>query len=87
MKNKVDKLEISKLETTVVDLNKLSDVVTNDVVKNTEYYVAVKKINDIKVTDTSSLILKDDFDTKIGEIEKKKNTDLDHINKILILKN
>ena len=72
MKNKVDKLEISKLETTVVDLNKLSDVVTNDVVKNTEYYVAVKKINDIKVTDTSSLILKDDFDTKIGEIEKKK---------------
>ena len=56
LKNKVDKLEISKLETTVVDLNKLSDVVTNDVVKNTEYYVAVKKINDIKVTDTSSLI-------------------------------
>ena len=56
MKNKVDKLEISKLETTVVDLNKLSDVVTNDVVKNTEYYVAVKKINDIKVTDTFSLI-------------------------------
>ena len=56
LKNKVDKLEISKLETTVVDLNMLSDVVTNDVVKNTECYVAVKKINDIKVTDTSSLI-------------------------------
>ena len=56
LKNKVDKLEISKLETTVVDLNKLSDVVTNDVVKNTEYYVVVKKINDIKVADTSSLI-------------------------------
>ena len=37
MKSKVDKLDIGKLETTPVDLSKLSNAVKNDVVKKTEY--------------------------------------------------
>ena len=31
----------------------------------------VKKVNNIKTTDTSNLVKKSDYDTKIGEIEKK----------------
>ena len=37
MKNKVDKSDIRKFETTPVDSSKLSNVVKNDVVKRTEY--------------------------------------------------
>ena len=36
-KSKVDKLDIGKLETTPVDLRKLSDVVKNDAVEKTDY--------------------------------------------------
>ena len=35
MKAKVDKLNVNKLKTVTVDLNKLSNVVDNDVVKKT----------------------------------------------------
>ena len=37
LKGKVDKLDISKLETTTVYLSKLSDVDKNNIVKETEY--------------------------------------------------
>ena len=37
MKNKVDNLDIGKLETTPVDLSKLSNAVKNDVARKTEY--------------------------------------------------
>ena len=43
MKSKVDELDIWKLETTPVDVSKLSSVVKNDVVKKTEYNELVKK--------------------------------------------
>ena len=43
LKSKVDKLDIGKLETTPVDLSKLSNIVKNDVVKRTEYNKLVKK--------------------------------------------
>ena len=36
MKTKVGKLDIGKLETTPIDLSKLSNVVKNDVVEKTE---------------------------------------------------
>ena len=35
LKSKVVKLDIGKLKTTIVDLSKLSDVLKNEVVKNT----------------------------------------------------
>ena len=71
LKSKVDKLDIGKLETTPVDLRKLSDVVKNDVVEKTDYYEFVKKINAIKTIDKSDLVKKADYNTKIGEAEKK----------------
>ena len=49
MKSKVDKLGIGKLETTPVDLSKLSNVVKNDVVKKTEYNELVKKLIILKL--------------------------------------
>ena len=52
MKSKVDKLDIGKLETTPVDLSKLSNVVKNDDVKKTEYKDLVKRVN---ANDTSRL--------------------------------
>ena len=82
MKTKVDKLDIGKLETTPVDLGKLSNVVKNDVVKNTEYDELVKNANPVQTTDTSDSVKKIDFNTKINEIEKK-ITDHDYSNKYI----
>ena len=45
LKSKVDKLDIGKLETTPVDLSRLSNVVKNDVFKKTEYNELVKKVH------------------------------------------
>ena len=56
MKSKVHELDNAKLETTPVDLSKLSDVVKNDVVKKTDYYELVKNVNTIKTTGTSDLV-------------------------------
>ena len=53
MKSKVHELDNGKLETTPVDLSKLSDVVKNDVVKKTDYY---ELVNTIKTTGTSDLV-------------------------------
>ena len=43
LKSEVDILDITKLETTPFDLSKLSDVVKNEVVKETVYDELVKK--------------------------------------------
>ena len=77
MKSKVDKLNIGKLETTPEDSSKLSNEVKNDVVKKTVYDELVIKFNAIQTTDTSNLVKKSDYNTKINEIEKK-ITDHDH---------
>ena len=82
MKRKVDKLDIGKLETTWVHLNKLSNVVKNEVIKKTKYNELVKKVNAIKITDTSNLVNQPDYDTKINKIEKK-SIDHDHSNKYI----
>ena len=37
LRNKVDKIDIGKLQTILVDLSKLSDVVKSDVVEKIEY--------------------------------------------------
>ena len=71
VKLKVGKLYIGKLETTPVDLSKLSNAIKNDVVKKTEYDELVKNIKAIQTTDTSNLVKKTDYNTKINETEKK----------------
>ena len=58
MKSKVEKLDIGKVETTPVDLSRLSNVVKNHVDKKTEYNELVKKLNNIKTTDTRDLVKK-----------------------------
>ena len=57
LKSKIDKLDIGKLETTPVDLSKLSDELKNDVAEKTVYDKLVKKVNAIQTIDTSNLKL------------------------------
>ena len=44
LKSKIDKLDIGKLETTPVDLSKLSDTVNNEVFKKTDMMNWLKKV-------------------------------------------
>ena len=82
LKSKVDTLDIAKLETTPVHLCKLSNVVKSNVAKETEYDELVKKVSAIQNTDTSNLVQKTDYNTKINEIEKK-TTYHDYSNKYI----
>ena len=68
LKTEVDKLDIEKLATVPVDLSKLSNAVKNDAVKKTVYDKLVAKVNNI---DTSGLVKKTDYNTKIREIGDK----------------
>ena len=68
LKTQVDKLDIDKLATVPVDLSELSNVVKNAVVKKTVYDKLVAKVNNI---DTSGLVKKTDYNTKVNEIEDK----------------
>ena len=77
LKSEIDKLDIGKLESTPVDLSKLSDAVKNEFVKNTVLDELVKKCNVIQATDNINLIIKTDYDIKIDKI-KMKILDQDH---------
>ena len=70
MKSNVDKLDVDKVAPDPVDLNKLSDVVDNDVVKKIVYNELLKNVNAIQTTNTSNLVKKSDYNKKISEIEK-----------------
>ena len=51
-----------------IDISKLSDVVTNDIVKKTVYDKLVTKVNNI---DTTGFVLKTTYDTDKPDLEKK----------------
>ena len=75
LKTEVDKIDADKSKTVPVDLDKLSNVVKNDVVKKTEYDKLVVKVNGI---DTTNVVKKakykkdgSDFEDKITKIDKK----------------
>ena len=68
MKTYVDKIDVDKLKSGPVDLNKLSNVVNNDVVKKTLYDKLVAKVNKI---DISGFVLKTKYDTDKSDLEKK----------------
>ena len=68
LKTEVDKLDIDKLVPVPIDLSKLSDVVTNDVVKKTAYDKLVAKVNNI---DISRFVLKTKYDTDKSDLENK----------------
>ena len=68
LKTEVNKLDIDKLAPVPVDLSKLSDVVKNDVVKETAYNKLVTKINNIG---TSTFDLKSKYDVDKTELKNK----------------
>ena len=80
LKTKVYDLNVVKLETVPVDLKKLSDVVSKEVVKNTAHRKLNREVNNLenKIPDGTTLIhinqCKPDIENlekKIGEVEKK----------------
>ena len=69
LQTEVDKLDIWKLVVSVpLDLSKLSDVVKNDVVKETVYDKLVAKVNSI---DSSGLVLRTKYDIEKTEIKNE----------------
>ena len=58
LKSKVGKLDVGKLVPALADLSKLSNVVKNNVFQKAEYNELVKKVNNIKTTDTSDSVKK-----------------------------
>ena len=70
LKSKVGKLNIGKLETTPVDSNNLSDVVKNEVIKETEYNAKINDIED-KIPDILNLATNTTLNAKINERKGK----------------
>ena len=68
LKTEVDELDIDKLVPVPIDLRKLSDVLKNDVVKNTVYDTLVAKVNSIA---TSRLVSTTKYDADKSEIKLK----------------
>ena len=68
LKSEVDKLDVDKLKPVATDLSKLNDVVKNDVVKKADCGKLVTKVDNI---DTSGLLKKTDYNTKITAIKDK----------------
>ena len=62
------KQKISKLQTTPVDLSKLTDVAKNEVVEKTVYGESGKNVNAVQSSDATNLVRKVDYNTKITEI-------------------
>ena len=65
LKIKVRHLDVGKLKTVPVDLKKLSDVVDNEVVKDTKFKTLKTKINTLnkKTSAVTTLILKSQCNT------------------------
>ena len=65
LKTKVEDLDFGKLKTIPVDLKKLSDVVGNEVDKDTKFNTLKTKVNnlDAKVPDTTTLVHINQYNT------------------------
>ena len=86
-KTKVDDLDVSKLKTVPVNLKKLSDVVDNEVLKNTKFNTLKTKVNSLEkeISDATTLIHINQYNTdkqnlekKIGYVDKKIPDTSDH---------
>ena len=73
MKTKVDYLDVGKLKTVLVDLKKLSDIVDNEVVKNTKFSTLKTKVNSLekKIPDATTSIYINQYTTDKQNLEKK----------------
>ena len=65
LKTKVEDLDFGELKTIPVDLKKLSDVVGNEVDKDTKFNTLKTKVNnlDTKVPDTTTLVHINQYNT------------------------
>ena len=70
MKSKVDKLDVDKLLTVSVDLNKLSDVVKTDAVKKDIHNAKIKNIED-KIPDITNLTTNATLNDRVNEVKNK----------------
>ena len=76
LKRKVDNLDVDKLKTAPANLSKLSNVVDNDVVKNTVYDTLVAKVSVVEIPSTNGLLTKTQCNSDKQGLEKKiKNAD------------
>ena len=66
LKTEVDKIDVDKLKTVPIDLAKLSNVVNNDIVKNTNYNTKVTSIENQIAGVTKSTL------DNLGDIRKLK---------------
>ena len=67
LNSKVDKLYVNNLDSVLVDLSKLSDVVENDIAKKDVYNAKIKNIED-KIPDVTNLATKTTLDTVENEM-------------------
>ena len=70
LKSKVDKLDVDKLLTVSVDLNKLSDVVKTDAVKKDIHNAKIKNIED-KIPDITNLTTNTTLNDRVNEVKNK----------------
>ena len=70
LKSKVDKLDVDKLLTVSVDLNKLSDVVKTDAVKKDIDNAKIKNIED-KIPDITNLTTNTTLNDRVNEVKNK----------------
>ena len=73
VKTKVEDIDVGKLKTVPIDLKKLSDVVTNEVIKNTKFNTLKTKVNSLekKIPDATTLIHINQYNTDKQNLEKK----------------
>ena len=67
LNSKADKLHVNNLDSVLVDLSKLSDVVENDIVKKDVYNAKIKNIED-KIPDVTKLATNTTLDTVENEM-------------------
>ena len=70
MKRKVETVDVHKLLPVPVDLNKLSDVVKNDIVKKDVYNTKIKDIED-KIPDITNLASNTTLNAKVNEVRNE----------------
>ena len=80
LKTKVDEVDVGKLKIVPVDSKKLSDVVDNEIVKNTKFNTLKTKVNNLekKISDATNFIHinqcninKQNSEKKIRDVDKK----------------
>ena len=87
LKTEADKIDVDKLKTTPIDLDRLSSLVKNDVVKKTDYSIEVQiagltkntvdnlaDITKLKAIDTNSFVLKTKLASDVTTLENKIDT-------------